>query len=102
MSEIIWAAKKTYDEGYPNSYIIGACTWYKGIKFIGMRHSHTMRQASQHFNEPVRGNYGDGFIDNHMNFLSREEAMKLAKENGQFKRHSGGGETDRLYSEDLW
>ncbi len=101
MDELIWASEDVYDKGYPNQYIIGACTVYKGIKFIGMRHSHSMRQASTHFNEPIRGAYGDGFIDNHMNFLTRQEALILAKKNGQFKGHSGSV-CDILYSEDLW
>lgn len=100
--QIIWAEIEHYDNDYNKRYIVAACTLYKGIKFIGKRHHNTLMAASKHFNEPIRGEYGDGFVDNFMNFLTREDALILAKETGQFKRHSGGGMTDILFSEDLW
>ena len=99
-SKIIWAPRKVYDKGYPDQYIIAAAITYEGIMFLGMRHAHCLRAASEHFGGiPIREN-GDGFCDNHMHFLSREEAYDLAVNNGQIKRTTGGKGT--LYSEDLW
>lgn len=46
-----------------------------------------------------------GFIDQRCNFLTREEAWKLAKENGQIVRLVGGQDDEEhgvLYSENLY
>lgn len=99
--EIIWAGLDHYANDYNKRYVVAACTLYKGIKFIGKRHHNTLRAASKYFNEPIRGEHGDGFIDNFMNFLTRKDALILAKETGQFKGHSGTV-CDELFSEDLW
>lgn len=42
-----------------------------------------------------------GFVDQFGQFLTREEALALAKENGQVYRRCGGDEK-RLYSENLY
>lgn len=42
-----------------------------------------------------------GFIDNHGNFLTREEAHIIAKAAGQIK-HRCGGDEKRLFSENLY
>lgn len=42
-----------------------------------------------------------GFIDQHGNFYSREEAWKIAQANGQIIRRVGGDE-GRLFSENLY
>ena len=44
-----------------------------------------------------------GFIDQFGEFLSRKEAMKIVKENGQpFNIERNGGSDDELYSEGLY
>ncbi len=47
-----------------------------------------------------RNTENQGFIDQFGNFLSRKEAFKIAKENGQIIRDLGN--TDELYSEHLY
>jgi hypothetical protein len=42
-----------------------------------------------------------GFIDNRGNFLTREEALVIAREAGQIRRRCGGDE-HALYSENLY
>ena len=66
--------------------------------YLGMRHSHCLRQAYNEHQVPIRQE-ADGFVDNHFNFLNREEALKLAIKTGQVKSSHNGRE---LYSEDLW
>lgn len=45
-----------------------------------------------------------GFIDMYNNFVSREEALKIAKDNGQYLNLKGLGnpDSDELYSEALY
>lgn len=43
-----------------------------------------------------------GFLDEDLNFLTRKEAFKVAKENGQFLRSLEGYQGDELFSEDIW
>jgi len=51
----------------------------------------------------VLGFQEQGFVDNRYNFLTREEAMKVAKEAGQTICIRGcGGSTTTLYSEGLY
>lgn len=47
-----------------------------------------------------KGKCDQGFVDNMGMFLSREEAWRLAKENGQIKREVAG--EGKLYSENLY
>lgn len=42
-----------------------------------------------------------GFIDQFCNFLTREEALEIAKNNGQIFRRCGGDEL-QLFSENLY
>jgi hypothetical protein len=45
------------------------------------------------------GDHNQGFVDEDGNFLSRQEARKIALKNGQCEETI---RPDRLYSEDLW
>lgn len=47
------------------------------------------------------GDVEQGFIDQFGDFLTREEAHVIAKEQGQIRRRCGGDE-HRLYSENLY
>jgi hypothetical protein len=44
---------------------------------------------------------GQGFVDNKGNYLTREEALVIAKEQGQIIRRCGGDERE-LFSENLY
>lgn len=46
--------------------------------------------------------WGQGFLTNKGRFVSREEAMKIAKEQNQIIRLSGSPNSDILFSEDLY
>lgn len=44
-----------------------------------------------------------GFMDEKRNFISREDAFKIASNNGQMlKRPANGYQGEKLFSEDLW
>jgi hypothetical protein len=46
---------------------------------------------------PISGE--QGFFDDELGFLNREEALSRAKKNGQY---IGSGTSGHLFSEDLW
>lgn len=49
----------------------------------------------------INKQWEQGFIDQFGTFYTREEALKIAKENGQFKRR-GEAPAHLLFSEDLY
>jgi hypothetical protein len=67
--------------------------------------------GARHYDPIMRAQIGDkindwlgceqGFIDQRGNFLTREEAHVIAKANGQIRRRCGG-DTETLYSENLY
>lgn len=61
-------------------------TMHKHIAQLGYRH-HPMEQ---------------GFIDQHGDFLSREEALIVARAANQIRVKSGDPDSDELFSEDLY
>jgi hypothetical protein len=78
----------------------------KGTIFVGPRHfDETMWQViklvlDQGYNPAV---FEQGFIDQRGNFLTREEAMRVVRENGQpFNAERNSGSGDELYSEGLY
>lgn len=90
--------------------IIAAACKYGETIIVGVRHyDKIMTSQLRMFPEDSevkmmnRGEVIQGFIDNHGNFLNRQEAMELVKSNGQpFYpiRNSGNGK--ELYSEGVW
>lgn len=67
------------------------------------RHHHVIRMIAKENGVGINGPDVQGFLDSDGNFLTRLEAMKLAKENGQFSRNPDDGyQGDELYSEDIW
>jgi len=98
MKNIIFATDDCYDFRYPSTYVMAACT-KKGDKiYAGMRHNISIKAM---VNDGLDARECEqGFIDNHGNFLTREEAFILATKTGQKQRSTGGG--DVLFSEDLW
>lgn len=88
-------------------YVVCAANRFKdGRIVLGIRH------WDQIMHETVRFIYGDdipkpveqGFVDQRGNFLTRQEAWKLAKENGQIIRRVGADtlEGGTLFSENLY
>lgn len=78
-----------------------------GVVLLGARHWDMMmhKQADQIYGDreipkPVE----QGFIDNRGNFLTREEAWKIAEANGQIIRRVGGDSMNggKLFSENLY
>lgn len=77
-----------------------------GVIVCGARHfDDLMRQAIRAMND---GDWDtswncaeEGFVDNFGNFLTRNEAMVMARKNGQILYDAGWSKTD-LYSENLY
>lgn len=62
------------------------------------RHHDVIRfLASTGMDLPISGE--QGFFDDELGFLNREEALSRAKKNGQY---IGSGTSGHLFSEDLW
>lgn len=61
------------------------------------RHNHVILDA--HSQGVSLAGAVQGFLTSQMEFVTREEAYKIARENGQLVRDTGLG---ALYSEDLW
>lgn len=51
---------------------------------------------------PVPADWEQGFVTSRLRFVTRLEAMEIAKATKQFKRKPGGYNGPELYSEDLW
>lgn len=82
--------------------IVAAAIKYKGIVLTGVRHCYIFKDIIELFpnaKKPITAH--QGFIDNHNNFMDREESLDYAVEKGQLKDHNDiiGGV---LTSEDLW
>lgn len=76
-----------------------------GHILCGPRHHHVINSTAMLLGRNEwwanwRGQIDQGFVDQRMNFYTREEAWKIAEANGQIKRVTGTPGT--LYSEDLY
>lgn len=74
-----------------------------GLIICGPRHlDSTMRAVMDATGGSTSGrDCEQGFINQWGDFLTREEALVIVQKNGQ-KRRSCGGDTKRLYSENLY
>lgn len=88
----------------PKSFVVCAANRYKetGRIICGPRHwDDTMRQ--QKLETEDFGGWDQGFVNQFGEFLTREEAWVIAKENNQIKRWAYEGQPDGcLYSENLY
>ena len=66
------------------------------------RHHDVIRAIAEANGIGVNGPDVQGFLVNGDRFVCREEAFKIAQENGQLKRDAGGYQGAKLFSEDLW
>ena len=98
MKNVIFATEDCYDFKYPSTYIMAACIKVGDKLYAGMRHNICVQAIIKDDESAVSCH--QGFIDNHGNFLTREEAFVLASKVGQRQRKTGGGKM--LFSEDLW
>lgn len=90
-----------YGSSQPKRVVCAACRWPDGHVIIGIRHfSPDMRLSAAL--QGYRGlNVEEGFVDQYGNFLTRQEAFKLALANGQYRPY-GTYIFGTLYSEDLY
>jgi hypothetical protein len=84
-----------------------------GNVFVGKRHGDAGRNGMAIKHAEHWRHHEDGFVTSQLRFLNREDALILAKENGQFKRYElqhnldrdgsfNGYDGPQLFSEDLW
>lgn len=82
---------------------VGRHVWWVGEP---KRHHDIFPIIEKHdyISKEERINAEQGFYTDQGRFLSREEALPIAKASGQFKREEGPGKYSgpELFSEDLW
>lgn len=87
--------------------VVCAACRYDGIIVVGIRHlDKLMRQTMKMMypnDDRITHKFAreQGFVDQFGNFLTREEALMIAKKKSQFYRRCGGDEK-QLYSENLY
>lgn len=89
-------------ESHSGPRITHVAVKYQGVVYslpAPNRHHHVIRMIGG-----INGPDEQGFLDNNGNFLTRRQAMLLARGNGQLKRREGPEhyQGPELYSEDLW
>lgn len=83
------------------NHIVAAAIQFNGKAYIGYRHAtigHNMLRAGA-CKRPFPGGPAQGFFTSDGEFVSREEAMKIAKAAGQVGPEK---KSSMLFSEDLW
>ncbi len=79
---------------------------HTGLLLTGARHwDNVMRNQFENLRDPVaKPSYWDeGFMDQFGDYLTREEAMKIVKDNGQpFNAERNGWPEHKLFSEGLY
>ena len=72
-----------------------------GVRHYDMVMNNMIRQLPEQYRKPVRMDQ-QGFLDQYGDFLTREDALKIAVKNGQIEPKTGNQDCTRLYSEDLY
>lgn len=87
----------------PVRRVVCAANLYgNGVMLVGPRHfDATMRDQFRRFGLKHGAPHVQGFIDQWGEFMTREEAHKVATEQGQI-RHRCGGDDRELFSENLY
>jgi hypothetical protein len=82
--------------------IVKAATIYKGKIYTGWRHDRIGLQMLKDgvLSPPFPGGKAQAFVTNTGRFVSREEALAIAKAAGQYIRKTGN--QHHLFSEELW
>lgn len=85
--------------------VVCAANQFMGHIVLGARHfdSSMHRAINDAYGKypPKHEDWHQGFIDQNGNYMSREEAWKVAEAAGQIIRRVGG-DGDKLYSENLY
>ena len=82
--------------------VCAACLYGDGVMLVGPRHfDATMRDQFRRFGLRHDAPHVQGFIDQWGEFMTREEALKVATEQGQILRRCGGDGRE-LFSENLY
>jgi len=86
-----------------NRVVCAACLSKCGkYMVLGVRHWDTLMHTTAGMMDGKINWHGDqGFIDSNRNYLTREQALKVAKKSGQIIRRCGGDEKE-LFSENLY
>lgn len=87
--------------------VVAAANWYNGYILVGARHWDALMQMQANavgggklLRDWAEGEEIQGFVDQYRNFLTREEAAKIAIEAGQIEKLKFCN--DQLFSEDLY
>lgn len=82
--------------------VCAANLYGNGVMLVGPRHfDATMRDQFRRFKLTPGAPHVQGFIDQWGDFMTREEALQVAREQGQI-RHRCGGDEAELFSENLY
>lgn len=86
----------------PRQVVCSAIRNSKGLVICAPRHHHctTLAHALGVYEASREDGWEQGFVDQKNRFLTRAQALKLAKKRGQVQRRTGGGAI--LFSEDLY
>lgn len=80
--------------------IVKAAIIHNGKVYTGWRHCFIIRDISESIGGKAIGSGGQGFIDSDGNYVTREEACKIALESGQITKPKY--QPDIIFSEELW
>lgn len=91
------------DERGQRRVVCAAVLYVDGVMLVGPRHfDATMRDQYRRLCIKVTEDQSvQGFLDQWGSFMTREEAHKVASEQGQI-RHRCGGDDGKLFSENLY
>lgn len=106
------AEQQAYGADKAQRIVCAACRWPDGHVILGIRHfSPDMRLSAALQGYDVAECREQGFVDQFGTYLTREEAFKIAMQQGQFRAYQSAIttafdiskiKTDKLYSEDLY
>ena len=86
----------------PERIVCAANKTHLGFVILGVRHCDEIMVKTAKAMQASLGNTEQGFYTNWQRFVTREEAMVIAKEQGQIYRPEGTHNPDVLYSECLY
>lgn len=94
--------QQEYGSIHPKRVVCAACRWHDGHIILGIRHfSPDMRLSAALQGYECGAAVEQGFVDQYGNFLTRQEAFKIALPNGQYRPYEPYN-IGTLYSEDLY
>jgi len=101
LPEVLWANDEDNASVYEHAreYIMAAATIYDGKCYAAKHHCICYRTISRSYPKfDGKLEEGSGFLTNLGRYVSRDDALEIAKGRGQIDKEFSG----TLYSEDLW